>query len=144
MTPVQMKELSTRFSLSLINLSKLVKHFTSALFFHSLHIALLDLLLLSPLVALLSPLILKLQTDRSIIMLLLGGTVCRLIDVTLLIMSLFTKSYKTISIAVLFISSLYSSWLYQDWYIWYWLKFYIYNNIQRLPNINNNRLFYTK
>jgi len=42
-----------------MHLSKLVKLLTFALSFHSLHIVVLDLLLLSPLVALLSPLVLK-------------------------------------------------------------------------------------
>jgi len=46
-------------SLTHLNLSKLVNFLTSALFFHSLHIAELGLPLLSPLVALLSPLVLK-------------------------------------------------------------------------------------
>jgi len=53
-----------------INLSKLVNLLISALFFfHSLHIVVLGLLLISPLVALLSPLVLKLQIDRIIILL---------------------------------------------------------------------------
>jgi len=47
------------FSLSHINLSKLVNLLTSALFFRSLHIVVLGLPLLSLLVALLSPLVLK-------------------------------------------------------------------------------------
>jgi len=51
-------------------LSKLVNLLTSALFFHSLHIIVLGLLLLSPLVAFLSPLVLKLQIDLIIILLL--------------------------------------------------------------------------
>jgi len=42
-----------------MNLSKLVNLLTSALFCHSLHIIVLGLLLLSPLVALHSPLVLK-------------------------------------------------------------------------------------
>jgi len=62
-------------SLSHINLSKLANRLTSALFFHSLHIVVLGLLLLSPLVALLSPLVLKLQID---LMLLFCGTVSHL------------------------------------------------------------------
>jgi len=48
-------------SLSQINLSKLVNLLISALFFHSIHIIVLSLLLVSLLVALLSPLVLKLQ-----------------------------------------------------------------------------------
>jgi len=51
-----MRESTARFSLSHIYLSKLVNLLTSALFFHALHIVILGLLLLSPLVALLSPL----------------------------------------------------------------------------------------
>jgi len=56
-----MRESNTKISLSLshINLSKLANLLTSALFFHSLHIVVLDLPLLSPLVAFLSPLVLK-------------------------------------------------------------------------------------
>jgi len=77
----------TRFSLSDINLSKLVSLLTSALFFHSLHIVIFGLLF-SPLVALLSPLVLKLQTDLSIFLLLFCGTVSYLIFVALLITSL--------------------------------------------------------
>jgi len=53
-----MKESTTRFSLSHINLSNLVNLLTSALFFHSLLIFVLGPLFLSPLVALLSPLVL--------------------------------------------------------------------------------------
>jgi len=61
---------------SLKNLSKLVNLLTSALFFHSLHILILGLLLLSLSVALLSYLVvLKLQTDLYIILLLFCGTV---------------------------------------------------------------------
>jgi len=48
-----------------MNLSKLVNLLTSALCFHSLHIVVLGLLLLSPLVALLSPLVLKLRIDSA-------------------------------------------------------------------------------
>jgi len=52
--------------LSHIHISQSGERFNSlALFFHSLHIVLLGLLLLSPLVALLSLLVLKLQTDHS-------------------------------------------------------------------------------
>jgi len=83
-----MTESNTRFSLSHINLSKLVNLLTSALLFHSLHIVLLGLLLLSPLVVLLSPLVLKLQTDLIIILLLFCGTASHRIYVTLLITSL--------------------------------------------------------
>jgi len=54
-----MGESNTKFSLKHINLSKLVNLLTTALFFHSLHIVVLGLPLLSPLVALLSPLVLK-------------------------------------------------------------------------------------
>jgi len=54
-----MRESNTRFSLSHINLSKLVNLLICALFFDSLHIVVLGLPLLSPLVALLSPLVLK-------------------------------------------------------------------------------------
>jgi len=56
---VQMKESSIRFFLSHINLLKLVNLLTSTLLFHSLHIVLLGLFLLSHLVVLLSPLVLK-------------------------------------------------------------------------------------
>jgi len=60
--------------LSHINFSKLVNLLTSALFFDFLHIVLFGLLL-SPLVTLLSPLVLKLPTDLSITLLLYCGTV---------------------------------------------------------------------
>jgi len=62
----------------------------SALIFHSLHIVLLGLPLLLPLVALLSPLILKLQTNLSIICscFVEQSTNSHLIYVTLIIMSL--------------------------------------------------------
>jgi len=83
-----MKESSTRSCFSHINLSKLVNLLTSALIVHSLHIVLLSLLLLSPLVALLSPFVLKLPTHLSIILLMFCGTVCHLIYVALLISSL--------------------------------------------------------
>jgi len=75
-------------SLSQINLSNLVNLLTSALFLHSLHIVVLGLLLLSPLFALLSPLVLKLQIDLIIILLLFCRKVSHLIYVTLLITSL--------------------------------------------------------
>jgi len=77
-----------RESLSHINLSKLVNILTSALFFHSLHIVVLGLPLLSPLVALLSPLVLKWQKDLSIILLLFYGTIFHLVYVSLFITSL--------------------------------------------------------
>jgi len=54
-----MRESNTKFSLTHINISKLVNLLTSALFFHSLRIVVLGLPNLSPLVALLSPLVLK-------------------------------------------------------------------------------------
>jgi len=53
-----------------INLSKLVNLLTFALFFHSLHIVLRGLFLLTPLVVLLSPLVLKVLTYLSVILLL--------------------------------------------------------------------------
>jgi len=68
----------------------------SLLSFHSLHIVLLGLLLPSPLVALLSPLVLKYQIDLIIILLLLYGTISHLIKVTLLITSLFIQ-YSPVS-----------------------------------------------
>jgi len=73
-----------------IYLSKLVNLLTSALSSYSLHIVILGLPLVSPspLVALLSPLILKLLTYFFIILLLFCETVCRLIYNTLLITSL--------------------------------------------------------
>jgi len=83
-----MRESNKRLSLTHINLSKLVNFSTSALFFHSLHITVLGLLLLSPLIALLSSLVLKLQIDFIISQLLFCGTVSHLICVTLLITSL--------------------------------------------------------
>jgi len=52
-------KINERISLTHINLSKLVSLLTSALFFHSLHIVVLSLPLLSPLVAIFSPLVLK-------------------------------------------------------------------------------------
>jgi len=55
----KMRESNTKFSLSHINFSKLVNLFTPALFVHSLHIVALGLPLLSPLVAILLPLVLK-------------------------------------------------------------------------------------
>jgi len=61
---------NTRFSLSHTNLSKLVNLLTSALLFHSFHIVLFGLLLLSPLVAFLLPFVLKLQIEHSFILLL--------------------------------------------------------------------------
>jgi len=70
-----------------LNLLKLVNFFSYALFFYSLHIILLRFLLW-PLVTLLSRVVLKLQTDLSIILLLFCRTVCRLIYVMLLITSL--------------------------------------------------------
>jgi len=54
-----MSESNAKFSVSHINLSKLVNLLTSTLFFRSLHIVVLGLPLLSLLVALLSPLVLK-------------------------------------------------------------------------------------
>jgi len=75
-------------SLSHINLSKLVNLLTSTLFFHSLHIVVLGLLLLSPLVALLSLLVLKYQIDLTIILLLFYGTISHLIYFRLFITSL--------------------------------------------------------
>jgi len=76
-------------SLSHINLSKLVNLLTFVLFFHSLHIVVLSPPLLSPLVALLSPLVLKYQIDLSIILHLFYGTISiHLIYVRLFIMSL--------------------------------------------------------
>jgi len=65
--------------LSLANLSKLVNLLSSTLFFYSHHIVLLNLLPLSPLVALLSPLVQKLQTELSVIMFLFCETVSHLI-----------------------------------------------------------------
>jgi len=53
------RESNTRFSLLHINLWKLVNHLTSTLFVHTLNIVLLGLLFLSPLLVLLSPLVLK-------------------------------------------------------------------------------------
>jgi len=50
-----MRESSTRFSVSHINLSNVVNLLISTLIFHFLHIVLLGLRILSPLVALLSP-----------------------------------------------------------------------------------------
>jgi len=70
------------------NLSKLVNILTFALFFHSLHIVVLGLLIVSPLVTLFSPLVLKYQIDLIIILLLFYGTISLLICVTLLITSL--------------------------------------------------------
>jgi len=55
----QMRESNTKFSLSFTYKSKLDNLLTSALFFHSIHIVVLGLPLLSPLVVLLSPLVLK-------------------------------------------------------------------------------------
>jgi len=52
----------------------LVAYYIYSIFFHSLHIVLLGLLLLTPLVALLSPLVLKLQTNLSVILLQFCGT----------------------------------------------------------------------
>jgi len=75
-------------SLPHINLSKLVNLLTSALFFHSLHIVVLGLPLLSPLVVLLSPLVLNEQLDLSSILLLFYGTISNLIYVRLFIASL--------------------------------------------------------
>jgi len=78
----------------IINLSNWSTFLTSALFFsfffHSLHIVRVihDLHLLWPLVTLLSPLVLGLQTNLSIILLLLCGIVCRLIYDMFLITSL--------------------------------------------------------
>jgi len=80
-----MRKSNTRFSLSHINLSKLVNLHTSALLFHSLHIVVLGLPLFSPLVALLSPLVLKYQIDITIILLLFYGTISHLIYVRLFI-----------------------------------------------------------
>jgi len=75
-------------SLSHINLSKLVNLLTPALFFHSLHIVVLGLPLLSPSIALLSPLVLKYSIDLSIILLLFYGTIFHLIYVRLFLTSL--------------------------------------------------------
>jgi len=72
----------------IISLSKLVNLLTSALLCHSLHIVLLGLLILSQSVALLSPPVLKLQTDLCFILLLFCETVFHLIFVMLLITSL--------------------------------------------------------
>jgi len=122
-----MRESSTKFSLSHINISKLVNLLTSALFFHSLHIVVLVLLFISPLVALLSLLVLKFQTFcHSIILLLFCGIVSHLTYVTLHIMSLlpslilnppvsdrstalFLKKLKTLLFHFLFLLSLYSA-----------------------------------
>ena len=98
-----MRESSTIFFLTHINLSKLVILLTYALFFHSLHIVPLAhlLLLFITLVVLLSRLVSKLQTDPSIILLLFCGTVCRdcrLIYVTLLITSLLHLHYTHLSL----------------------------------------------
>jgi len=72
-----------------IHLSKLVNLLTSPLFFHSLHIVLLGLLLLITLTDVhLSPLVLKLLTDLLIFLLLFFGTVSHLIYVTLFFTSL--------------------------------------------------------
>jgi len=76
------------YNLSHINLSKLVNLLTSALFFHSLNIVVLGLPLLSPSIALLSPLVLKYEIDLSTILLLFYGTISHLIYVRLFIMSL--------------------------------------------------------
>jgi len=120
-----------------INLSKLVNHLTSALFFHSHYIVLLDLLLLSPLVVLLSPLVIKLQTYLYFILLLLCGTVCRLIYTSLclsrhsfayikLTLSLifqdlfFLKILNTHLFHCFFLFSLYSPRPSQDWHLRYW------------------------
>jgi len=75
-----MRELDIRFSLSHINLSKLVNIFTSTLFFNFLNIVLFGLLS-SPLVVLLSTLVIKLQSDHYIILLLFCGTDCNRIYV---------------------------------------------------------------
>jgi len=64
---------------------KLVNILTFALFFHFLHVVVLDHLLLLPLVALLSPLVLKEQIGVIIIMLLFYRTLTHLIYVTLFI-----------------------------------------------------------
>jgi len=80
-----MRESNTRFSFTHITILKLVNLLISALFFHSMHIVLLDLLLFSPLVVSLPPLVLNLQTDLIIILLLFCGTVSHLIYFTLVI-----------------------------------------------------------
>jgi len=131
-----MRESNTRFSLSHINLSKLVNLLTSALFFHSLPIVVLGLPFISPSIALLSPLVLKYQIDLSTILLLFYGIISHLIYVRKFITSplllfqtrlcpifqpLFSlRSYKLISFTLPFLLSLYSPRLSQDWYLPYW------------------------
>jgi len=125
-----MRESNTRFSRSHINLSKLVNRLTYALFFHSFHIVvLLGLPLLSLIVALLSPLVLKYQIDLSIILPLFCGTISHLIYVRLFITSLLLlfqtrlclifqppfslRSWKPISFTLPFLLSLYSPRLFR-------------------------------
>jgi len=127
-------------SLSHIKLSKLVNLLTSTPFFHSLHIVVvLCLPLLSPFVALLSPLVLKYQIDLSIILLLFYGTIFHFIYVRLFITSLLLlfqtrlclifqplfslTCWKPISFTLTFLLSLYSPRLSQNWYLRYWPSF---------------------
>jgi len=83
--------LSNRFSLTHKNLSKLVNLLTSILFFHSLYIVLLGLLLLSP-VALLSPFVIKLQVRLYCSISCSGCVVYRLNYLTLLVAHHVTSS----------------------------------------------------
>jgi len=136
-----MRESYTKFSLSHINLSQLVNLLTSALFFHSLHIVVMGLPLLSPFVDLLSPLVSQYQIDLSIILqflLLFYRTIFHLIYVRLFTTSLLLfqtrlclifqplfswRSWKLISFALPFLLSLYLPRLSQDWYLRYWPSF---------------------
>jgi len=115
-----MRESSTRFSLSQINLSNwstFLPHYLSFPSHRSSH---------SSLITLSRPSLnscLKLQTDLSIILFLFCVTVSRLIYVTLLITSLLHLSVicQTICRTVLFLLSLYSPRLSQDGYLRCWL-----------------------
>jgi len=74
-----MRESNAKFFLSHINLSNLVNLLTSTLFFHSLHIVVLGLPLLSPLVALLSHLVLKYQISAPVLWNNLPSHLCQVV-----------------------------------------------------------------